>query len=111
MSLSIPRGRITVQQWRITWSLDSAALCAVQRLCGVTGFQTNAPTNSLATPDIMAWYRRKNHVDKAFHEIQSSLALRSVFGTRAQRIRAHMMACVLAHYLAETMEVRLRQHK
>ncbi len=111
MSLSIPRGRTPVQSWPIAWSLDSAALRAAQRLFGVTCFQTNAPTDSLATSDIIAWYRRKNRVEEAFHEIQSPLALRPLFVTRAQRIRTHVMACVLAYALYNTMEVRLRQHQ
>ncbi len=77
---------------------------------GVACFQTNAPTDSLSTSDIIAWYRRKNRVEEVFHEIKSPLALRPLFVTRAQRIRAHVMACVLAYDLYNTMEVRLRQH-
>ena len=110
MSRSIARGRTTVQSWQIAWSLDSAALRAAQRLFGVTCFQTNAPAAALSTSDIIAWYRRKNRVEEAFHEIKSPLALRPLFVTRAQRIRAHVMACVLVYDLYNTMEERLRLH-
>ncbi len=77
---------------------------------GVTCFQTNAPEPLLSTEAIIGWYRRKNRVEEAFHEIKSPLALRPLFVSRSERIRAHVMTCVLAYGLYNAMEERLRQH-
>ncbi len=47
-------------------------------------------------------------MEEAFHEITSPLALRPLFVTREARIGAHVMACVLAYDLDNTIENRLR---
>ncbi len=62
----------------------------------------------MSTEAVIAWYRRKNRVEEAFHEIQSPLALRPLFLSRSHRIRAHGMACVLANGIDNAMEERLR---
>lgn len=77
---------------------------------GVTCFQTNAPASVLSTEAITSRYRRKNRVEEAFHEIKSPFALRPLFVRRSERIRAHVMTCVLAYGLYNAMEERLRQH-
>ena len=57
---------------------------------------------------LYTWYRRKNRVEEAFHEIKSPLALRPLFVSRSERIRAHVS--VLAYGLNNAMEEQLRQH-
>ena len=102
--------RRPVPSWTITLTIDEAARRAAQRVFGVTCFQTNAPEPLLSTEAIIGWYRRKNRVEEAFHEIKSPLALRPLFVSRSERIRAHVMTCVLAYGLYNAMEERLRQH-
>ena len=63
----------------------------------------------LTTKAVIAWYRRKNRVEEAFHEIKSPLALWPLFVNRSERIRAHVMACLLAYAVYNDMEERLRQ--
>ena len=104
------QGRTAVQSWQITLTLDDAARRAAQRVFGVTCFQTNAPDTLLSSAAIIGWYRRKNRVEEAFHEIKSPLALRPLFVSRSERIRAHVMTCVLAYGLYNALEERLRQH-
>ncbi len=89
-----------MQSWQITLQINAAARHATQRVFGVTCFQTNATAASQMMPEaIIAWYRRKNRVDEAVHEIKSPLALRPLFLSRSKRIRAHVMTCVLAYGL------------
>ena len=104
------QGRTAVQSWQITLTLDDAARRAAQRVFGVTCFQTNAPDTLLSSAAIIGWYRRKNRVEEAFHEIKSPLGLRPLFVSRSERIRAHVMTCVLAYGLYNALEEQLRQH-
>jgi len=75
----------------------------VHRICTI-----RATTTQMSTEAVIAWYRRKNRVEEAFHEIQSPLALRPLFLSRSQCLRAHGMACVLAYEIDNAMEERLR---
>ena len=76
----------------------------------MTCFQTNAPEPLLSTEAIIGWYRRKNRVEQAFHETKSPLPWRPWFVSRSERIRAHVMTCVLAYGLYNALAERLRQH-
>lgn len=104
-----PRGSRAVASFQVTIRVDEAARRVAQRLFGVTCFQTNALADQLSAEAVITWYRRKNRVEEAFHEIKSPLALRPLFVSRAERIRAHVMTCVLAYLLYNDMEERLRR--
>ena len=104
-----PRSK-EIQSWQVAIQIDPIARHASQRVFGITCFQTNASVQQLSTTAVIAWYRRKNRVEEAFHEIKSPLALRPLFVSRSERIRAHVMMCVLAYGLYNAMEERLRQH-
>ena len=103
--------RTEVKSWQITLRIDQVARHAAQRVFGVTCFQTNATASQMSTEAVIAWYRRKNRVEEAFHEIKSPLALRPLFLSRSERIRAHVMTCVLAYGLYNAIEERLRHQQ
>ena len=85
-----------MKSWQVSLRVDPAARHAAQRVFGVTCFEIHATTTQMSTDAVIAWYRRQNRVEEAFHEIQSPLALRPLFLSRSHRIRAHGLACVLA---------------
>lgn len=58
---------------------------------------------------MISWYRRKNRVEEAFHEIKSHIELRPIHLTRTQRVRAHVSICILASFLYNDIERRLRE--
>ena len=76
-------------------------------MLGITCFQTNGRADQLSAEAVITEYRLKNRVEEAFHEIQSPPALRPLFVSRAERIRAHFMTCVLAYLLNTDTEERL----
>jgi transposase len=80
-----------------------------QRLHGVTCFITTLDNEAVPAREAITWYRRKNKVEEAFHEIKSHLELRPVRLTRANRVKAHVTACVLAYFLYNDIEQRLRK--
>jgi transposase len=99
----------TVQTFRLAYLLDQASLEQEQRLHGVTCFITTLTCETVPAREAITWYRRKNKVEEAFHEIKSHLELRPVWLTRANRVKAHVTACVLAYFLYNDIEQRLRK--
>ncbi len=100
--------RTPVKSWKVSLRGDPAARHAAQSVFGVTCFEIHATTAQRSTEAVIAWYRRQNRVEEAFHEIQSPLTLRPLFLGRSHRIRAHGLACVLAYGIDNAMEERLR---
>jgi transposase len=98
-----------VKTFRLVYSLDQASLEQEQRLHGVTCFITTLANETIPAREVIIWYRRKNKVEEAFHEIKSHLELRPVWLTRANRVKAHVTACVLAYFLYNDIEQRLRK--
>jgi transposase len=80
-----------------------------QRLHGITCFITNLSKDQSSARDIIRWYRRKNKVEEAFHEIKSHLQLRPIHLTREKRVRAHVTICMLAYFFYNDIELRLKE--
>ena len=57
---------------------------------------------------IIDYYRRKNKVEEAFHEIKSYINLRPIHLSRAGRVEAHVSICMLSYLLLNDMEMQLR---
>jgi transposase len=97
----------TVHSFQLSYTTDTAALKKELRLHGITCFLTNLSGLDYPAPEIIQWYRRKNKIEEAFHEIKSHLELRPIFLTRAERVMAHVTVCVLAYFLYNDMQQRL----
>ncbi len=98
-----------VESFRLSHAIDQQAEAKEQRLHGITCFITNRPAADYPATAVIEWYRRKNKVEEAFHEIKAPLQLRPIYLTRAQRVRAHVDVCMLAYFLYNDMEQRLRE--
>jgi transposase len=98
-----------VQSFKLNYEINEANLRNIQRLYGITCFITNTPQESTPTREIIGWYRRKNKIEEAFHELKDHLDLRPVFLTRENRIKAHVTICFLAYFLYNDIEQRLAQ--
>ena len=103
----IPR---EVQSFKLSYSIDEEALTEELRLHGITCFISNLAQTEISPREIITWYRRKNKVEEAFHEIKSHLELRPVHLTRAKRVKAHVTICTLAYFLYNDMERRLKEN-
>jgi len=66
-------------------------------------------SDEAADQEVIAMYRRKNKVEEAFHEIKSHLQLRPMHVTRTERVKAHVTICMLANFLMNDMEQRLKE--
>lgn len=79
-----------------------------QRLDGITCFISNLSNQSCSAVELIGNYRRKNKVEEAFREIKSYICLRPIHLTRVQRVKAHVMVCMLAYFLHNDIELLLK---
>jgi transposase len=100
----------SVQSFMLSYSIDRGLLQREQRLHGITCFITNLHKKDALAREVILWYRRKNKVEEAFHEIKSHLELRPVYLTRVKRVKAHVTVCVLSYFLFNDIERRLEDN-
>lgn len=98
----------TVESFQLSSTLEQTQLHKEQRLHGITCFITNLSKDHSSARDIIQWYRRKNKVEEAFREIKSHLQLRPIHLTRENRVKAHVTICMLAYFLYNDLERRLK---
>jgi len=110
IEVSTPKGKTRiVQSFEIQLSWLEERIQDVARLDGITCFITNMSSDEAADQEVIAMYRRKNKVEEAFHEIKSHLQLRPMHVTRTERVKAHVTICMLANFLMNDMEQRLKE--
>ena len=109
VNVTTPKGKTrTVNSFHIQVDWLSDRLQEAARLDGLTVFLTNIPKEQTDDREVIRWYRRKNKVEEAFHEIKSHLQLRPMHVTRSERVKAHVAICILAYFLYNDMEQLLR---
>ena len=97
-----------VNTFRIKYVLNLNEKLDEQRLNGLTCFISNMPKEHCTAVAIIDYYRRKNKVEEAFHEIKSYINLRPIHLSRTERVKAHVSICMLSYFLLNDMEVQLK---
>lgn len=97
-----------VNTFRIKYELNLNEKLEDQKLNGLTSFISNIPAENCSSVKIIDYYRRKNKVEEAFHEIKSYINLRPIHLSRAGRVKAHVSICMLSYFLLNDMEMQLK---
>jgi len=97
----------TVHSFHIHAEVDSEKERELKKRDGITCFITNEA--SMAKEEAVFKNRAKNKIEEAFREMKSQLALRPVYLTRPERVRAHVSVCMLAYLLRNTIELLLQE--
>src|SRR6185437_13955691 len=80
---------------------DQARIGAEAALDGFYVLRTPVPAGELDAPAVVAAYKNLKYVERDFRSIKSDdLDLRPVFHRLEERVRAHVLICMLACYLA-----------
>jgi len=109
LSLTNKKGKNRqVNSYQLSMRINETAYQRELKLHGITCFITNTPAEKMSAAEVIRWYRRKNKVEEAFHEIKSHLQLRPLKLTREERVKAHVSICVLAYFFYNDMEQRLK---
>jgi len=83
-----------------TYARDQAAIDAEAALDGIYVVRTSVAANQLGTAGVVQAYKRLANVEQDFRSLKTvDLDLRPVHHHLEQRVRAHVLVCMLAAYL------------
>ena len=87
---------------------DAASIAAEAALDGLYVIRTSLPKAELDAQATVRAYKRLSAVERAFRSLKSvDLKVRPVFHRTAERVRAHVLLCMLAYYVEWHMRKRL----
>lgn len=82
------------------WRRDEESIAREAALDGIYVLRTNAPAESLAAPDVVRQYKSLSQVEHLFRTLKSiDLQVRPIRHHREERVRAHILLCMLAYYV------------
>ena len=102
----------------LEWSIDAQGFFAYRRdaesiaaqaaLDGLYVIRTSLAHDEMNAADTVRAYKRLSTVERAFRSLKSvDLKVRPVFHRTAERVRAHVLVCMLAYYVEWHMRRRL----
>jgi hypothetical protein len=84
----------------LTYQREQAGILAEAALDGVYVIRTSVPATRLDAPATVAAYKALSHVERDFRNIKTDdLDLRPIHHYLPDRVRAHVLICMLAQYL------------
>ena len=91
---------VTITDVSLTVQRDQARIDAEAALDGFYVLRTPVPASQLDGPAVVTAYKNLKYVERDFRSIKSDdLDLRPVFHRLEERVRAHVLICMLACYL------------
>lgn len=65
----------------------------------------------VSAEDLILGYRSRMKIERGFRYLKSFVEIRPIYHHREERIRAHIMVCILAYLLSNTVEQLVRKKK
>jgi hypothetical protein len=91
---------LTITDDSFSFTRNADAIAAESRLDGIYVVRTNVPAEQLAASDVVASYKSLSRVERAFRAIKTvDLEVRPIHHRLADRVRAHLLLCMLACYV------------
>jgi Transposase DDE domain len=91
---------VEITDTSLAFSRRQEKIEAEAALDGVYVLRTSVPGTELDAPDVARAYKRLKQVERAFRTLKGPLELRPIHHRLEQRVRAHVLLCMLAYYLA-----------
>jgi hypothetical protein len=92
---------IAITDTTLTIARRQAQIDAEAALDGIYVIRTPVPADQLGAPGVVAAYKNLRHIERDFRSIKADdLDLRPVFHRLEERVKAHVLICMLAAYLA-----------
>jgi hypothetical protein len=82
-----------------TWARDQASIDAEAAFDGIYVIRTPVPASELPAPAAVEAYQDLSHVEQDFRISKDDLDLRPIWHQLADRVKAHVLICMLACYL------------
>lgn len=97
---------LTIRDGHLGWSHNQDAIAKEELLDGIYVIRTSEPADQLTAADGVRSYKRLALVEQAFRCLKGiDLLVRPIHHRTADRVRAHILLCLLAYYV----EWHLRQ--
>ena len=97
---------LTIRDGHLGWSRKQEAITQEEMLDGIYVIRTSEPIEHLTAADSVRSYKRLALVEQAFRCVKGiDLLVRPIHHRTADRVRAHILLCLLAYYV----EWHLRQ--
>jgi len=91
---------LSITDTALRWTRKSDAIAAETALDGLYVIRTSLSADQLDAAATVAAYKSLAHVERAFRCMKTiDLHVRPVFHYNAQRVRAHVLLCMLAYYV------------
>lgn len=100
--------RVAITDEGVSYERDADAIAREAALDGIYVIRTSVPKQDLSAEDTVRWYKRLSHVERAFRSLKTvGLHVRPIHHRLAERVRAHVLLCMLAYYVEWEMRHRL----
>jgi hypothetical protein len=91
---------ITITDDDLVVERKTAEIAAEAALDGIYVLRTNLPADTLDTTGVVTGYKQLARVERAFRSLKTvDLEVRPIHHRRANRVRAHVLLCMLAYHL------------
>jgi hypothetical protein len=96
---------VTITETAFTYTRKAEHIAAEAALDGIYVIRTNVPAAALDAPGVVTAYKQLSHVERAFRTLKSpELEVRPIYHRKDDRIRAHVLLCMLAYYVSWHMQ-------
>jgi len=91
---------LTIEETGFSYARDEASIAREAALDGIYVVRTSVPAAALAADEAVRSYKRLSQVEQAFRSFKSvDLKVRPIHHRLEQRVRAHVLLCMLAYYV------------
>jgi transposase len=92
--------QVTITEAEFTYGRDEERIAQEAALDGVYIIRTSVPDTTLAAEDTVRAYKALSEVERAFRSYKTvDLQVRPIYHYLADRVRAHVLLCMLAYYV------------
>jgi Transposase DDE domain len=92
--------QLAITDTTLTITRDTEKIQAEAALDGIYVLRTSVPADHLDAPGVVTAYKQLSHVERDFRHIKADdLALRPIHHRLEDRVKAHVLICMLAAYL------------
>ena len=107
-SIEADQTKPTSRTHRLVWSINADKVAQEKRFDGCYIITSDVDKDQMNTVEVVTAYKSLTFVERAFRNLKTvQLEIRPVYHKNDERIRSHVLLCMLAYYLQWHMEQRL----
>ena len=92
--------QIEIAQGRLRYERDREGIAQEAALDGIYVLRTSVAADTLGAEEVVRSYKKLSSVERAFRSLKTvDLKVRPIFHRKEDRVRAHVLLCMLAYYV------------